>query len=113
MFFVRYHTTLNDHRSKMLVQHSSIISPTRIIWLIADQSGCVQQTVDFHCRRTLSAGTASATSRNPLCGVFRLVGLHYRSSHRRPFAIPAGVTAFHSNQLASALYFVETWDKLA
>src|SRR5699024_6856193 len=45
----------------------------RIIWLIADQSGCVQQTVDFHCRRTLSAGTASASSRNPLCGVFRLV----------------------------------------
>src|SRR5699024_6148175 len=37
----------------VLVQHSSIISLTRIIWLIADQSGCVQQTVDFHCRRTL------------------------------------------------------------
>src|SRR5699024_10200496 len=36
------------------VQHSSIILPTCIIWLIADQSGCVQQTVDFHCRRTLS-----------------------------------------------------------
>src|SRR5699024_7237399 len=24
------------------------------------------------------------------CGVLRLMGLHYRSSHRRPFAIPAG-----------------------
>src|SRR5699024_2568619 len=46
-------------------------------------------------------------------GVSRLMGLHYRSSHRRPFAIPAGVAAFRSNQLASALYFVETWDKLA
>src|SRR5690625_4364758 len=24
------------------------------------------------------------------CGVSRLMGLHYRSSHRRPFAVPAG-----------------------
>src|SRR5699024_6698463 len=24
------------------------------------------------------------------CGVSRLMGLHYRSSHRKPFAIPAG-----------------------
>src|SRR5690625_4949334 len=32
-------------------------------------------------------------------GVSRLMGLHYRSSHRRPFAIPAGVAAFRSNQL--------------
>jgi len=36
------------------------------------------------------------------CGVSRLMGLHYRSSHRRPFAIPAGVAAFHSNQRGSA-----------
>src|SRR5690625_5205054 len=35
--------------------------------------GYVQKSVDFHCRRTLSAGTASASSRNPLCGVFRHV----------------------------------------
>src|SRR5690625_3671195 len=35
-------------------------------------------------------------------GVSRLMGLHYRSSHRRPFAIPAGVAAFRSNQRCSA-----------
>src|SRR5699024_10226706 len=34
-------------------------------------------------------------------GVSRLMGLHYRSSHRRPFAIPAGVAAFRSNQRCS------------
>src|SRR5690625_6988861 len=35
-------------------------------------------------------------------GVSRLMGLHYRSSLRRPFAIPAGVAAFRSNQRCSA-----------
>jgi len=30
----------------------------------------------------------------------------------RVIAVP-GVAAFRSNQLASALYFVETWDNLA
>src|SRR5699024_2092773 len=38
-------------------------------------------------------------------GVSRLMGLHYRSSHRRPFAIPAGVAAFRSNQRCSASDF--------
>jgi len=31
-------------------------------------------------------------------GVSRLMGLHYRSSHRRPFAIPAGVSCLHYKQ---------------
>src|SRR5690625_4351083 len=32
------------------------------------------------------------------CGVSRLMGLHYRSSHRRPFAIPASVFGGSSNR---------------
>src|SRR5699024_4221604 len=32
------------------------------------------------------------------CGVSRLMGLYYRSSHRRPFAIPANVFGGSSNR---------------
>src|SRR5699024_4283593 len=34
------------------------------------------------------------------CGVSRLMGLHYRSSHRRPFAIPAGQGGLRKHYIA-------------
>src|SRR5699024_151195 len=34
--------------------------------------------------------SASSEAKNAFSGVFRLVGLHYRSSHRKPFAFPIG-----------------------
>src|SRR5690625_6048341 len=69
------------------------------------------RTVDSHCRRRFhfisvqgrhlfkkTTFTGSPLPRawlEPPCaahsGVSRLMGLHYRSSHRRPFAIPANV----------------------
>src|SRR5699024_12862215 len=55
-----------------------------IIRFIDDRSGYAQQTVDFHCRQTLSAGTASASSRNPLYGVFRHVLFPQESSPSVP-----------------------------
>src|SRR5699024_11977859 len=40
----------------------------------------------------------SRPSLEQFCGVFRLMGLHYRLSHRRPFAIPANVFGRASNR---------------
>src|SRR5699024_1113429 len=44
----------------------------------------------FRCRPLLSAGTASASSRNPLCGVFRHV-LGLRTARPTKTYVPAGV----------------------
>src|SRR5699024_212848 len=50
---------------------------------------------------SLSMGTASASSRkNRRCGVFGLVGLHYRSSHRKPFAVPIGQGKLRQHYIA-------------
>src|SRR5690625_391005 len=38
--------------------------------------------------------------RSAHCGVSRLMGLHYRSSHRRPFAIPAGQGRLRQHYIA-------------
>src|SRR5699024_1636834 len=74
--------------------------------------GYEQKSVDFHCRRTLSLYNSTRSTsvqgdhfhsvyfaagmalrlliRFAHCGGSRLMGLHYRSSHRKPFTIPAG-----------------------
>src|SRR5699024_7629258 len=76
---------------------------TSVITTVWDRSG-----------RMLSAGqeelgfilptSASSEAKNASCGVFGLVGLHYRSPHRKPFAIPAGVTALRSPRLLKLFY---------
>src|SRR5699024_9270477 len=77
-------------------------------------------TVDFHCRRTLSLYNstrsisvqgdhfhsvyfAAAWLEPPCashCGVLKLMGLDYRSSHRRPFAIPVGQGELRQHYIA-------------
>src|SRR5690625_664967 len=56
-------------------------------------------------KTTFTVSTLPRAWLEPPCashyGVSRLMGLHYRSSHRRPFAISAGVAAFRSNQRCS------------
>src|SRR5699024_10782994 len=58
---------------------------------------------------TFTVSTVKTSWLEPPCashsGVPRLMRLHYRSSHRRAFAIPAGVAAFRSNQRCSASDF--------
>ncbi|HLR67668.1 MAG TPA: hypothetical protein VK105_11175, partial [Virgibacillus sp.] len=59
----------------------------------------VRRSMFFGYEQTLLISTAGGRFPRawlePPCashsGVSRLMGLHYRSSHRRPFAIPAGV----------------------
>src|SRR5699024_1227537 len=51
---------------------------------------------------TFTVSTLPRALLEPPCashsGVSRLMGLHYRSSHRRPFAIPANVFGGASNR---------------